>query len=94
MPGDILPGIQFDVIPAAVESGDIITLGAGIFSNNNPPNLLAGDDGADSLNVTFNENIDLVGMTIGCIGNDISIVAGCDGTVLVSVFGPGGALLG
>ncbi len=87
-PGDILPGIAFSEIPSIPDAP--LLVGENRTGNNNPANILANNTFDDSLEVTFTQSPNAVGLVIGCL----AVSNGCSETVVVEVFGPGDALLG
>ncbi|MEM7009535.1 MAG: IPTL-CTERM sorting domain-containing protein [Thermodesulfobacteriota bacterium] len=88
-PGDILPDIQITDGPTP---GAFLVAGEDLFNfDNNPPNVLTDETTANSvINIEFNPEISAVGLTLGCFG----LVAGCNSTITVEVFGAGNVLLG
>ncbi len=91
-PGDILPGIAFSTDP---DFGDTILSGPFLFSNLNPEKVLLPDGSLQKSVITFpGNNVNAVGLELGCLF-DQGFGLPCTGqTMLVQVFGAGNVLLG
>lgn len=87
-PGDILPGIEFLSQPPGTE---MVLVGSNL--NDNPFNALLPNSRDIAYDIAFpNNNVNAVGVDLGCLVDDEGGM--CSANVIVQVFGAGDVLLG
>lgn len=88
-PGDILPGIEFTIVPPKPGFAELILVGSDFLGNSNPTNPLIANQFQSGLDISFTDGVKAVGFTAGCLLEDDPCTPR---NVVVTVIGDGGQL--